>query len=93
MNAQPKKTWVISDDLASRVQELIEEGIVTSLDDIVEEGLAAIAEQGPPIDDATLREAVLPVLDAMEKDPSRAIPAEQVWAELRAHVARRRGGD
>jgi antitoxin ParD1/3/4 len=36
-----------------------------------------------------LREEVVPVYDAMEADPTRGIPAEQVLAALRAHRARR----
>lgn len=93
MNAQPKKTWILSDDLAARVQEMIEEGLVASLDEIVEEGILAIEEQGPPIDDETIRRAVEPVLRELELHPERAIPADQAWAEINAHIARRRGKD
>lgn len=36
-----------------------------------------------------LREDVAPAYDAMQKDPSRAVPAEQVLRNLRAHHAKR----
>ena len=36
-----------------------------------------------------LLEQVAPAYDAMHADPSRAIPAEQVFASLRVHHAER----
>ncbi len=88
MNASPKKTWILSDDLAARVQDMITDGTVAGLDEIVEAGLLAIAAEEPAIDDEALRRAVLPVIEEMDRDPGRAVPAEQVWAEIGAHIAR-----
>lgn len=37
-----------------------------------------------PLSNGWLREEVVPAYDAWKADPSRAIPAEEVFAELRA---------
>ncbi len=43
--------------------------------------------------DHWLREAVAPTSDAMAKDPGRGIPAEHVFAEIRARHAERMNRD
>jgi len=56
----------------------------------VRAGLTALSEQDEAVE-RWLRDEVVPVYDAMRADPSRAIPAEQVFSELRRHSDSIRG--
>jgi antitoxin ParD1/3/4 len=55
---------------------------------VIRAGLRALQE-GDVAVDRWLREEVVPVAVAMQADPSLAIPAEQVFGELRAIHAQR----
>ncbi len=93
MNVQRRTTWTLPDDLAAEVERLIAKGVVQDIAEIVANGLSAIEDQGAPFDDETLLRAAQPVLDAMERDPGRAIPFADAIAELDRRIARRRGKD
>lgn len=73
---------------SEEVARLITSGACADAGEVVAAGLAALAAQEDAIA-AWMRDAVLPADAALAADPARAIPAAQVFAELRAHHARR----
>ncbi|MBS7791556.1 type II toxin-antitoxin system ParD family antitoxin [Roseococcus sp. SDR] len=74
---------------AAEIERLLASGACADASEVVAAGLEALAAQESACFEAEIR----PVIEAMERDPSRAIPAGQVFAELRAHHARRLAGD
>ncbi|WP_431303567.1 ribbon-helix-helix domain-containing protein [Sediminicoccus sp. BL-A-41-H5] len=70
---------------AAEIERLLDSGACADPSEVVDAGLKALAAE---MDD-WLRREVLPVAQAMERDPSRAMSAEQAFAELRAHHQRR----
>ena len=62
---------------------MVAEGRYASASEVVQAGLEALQGFGVGIEH-WLRTEVAPVCDAMRADPSRGIPAEQVFAALRA---------
>jgi antitoxin ParD1/3/4 len=86
--AAEKRTITIPSEQARYVDRLVETGAYGSPSDVVSAGLRALQEKEAAVE-RWLREEVAPVYDAMEADPSRAIPADQVMAAIRArHSAR-----
>jgi len=77
--------------LAAEVERLIAEGVVQHIAEIVANGLSVIEDQGAALDDEALLRAAQPVLDAMDRDPQRAIPFSEAMAELDRRITRRRG--
>jgi antitoxin ParD1/3/4 len=73
---------------AAEIERLLACGICEDASEVVAAGLEALAARI----EAWLRDEVVPVAAAMEADPSRAMSLEQVFAELRAHHARRVAG-
>ena len=62
-------------------------GAYATASEVVRAGLRALQERDTVVE-RWLREEVVPVAAAMEADPSRGIPAEEVFAELRALYGR-----
>ncbi|PZQ10865.1 MAG: type II toxin-antitoxin system ParD family antitoxin [Ancylobacter novellus] len=82
------RTIALSDDQAAFVDDLVASGVYRSEEDVIRAGLDALRLREAEMADWLARE-VTPVIEALEADPSRAIPAEQVFADLRArHAAR-----
>jgi antitoxin ParD1/3/4 len=73
---------------ADRIEELVQSGAYPSAAEVIHEALTALDERNTRMEE-WLREEVLPVAEAYEADPSRGIPAEEVFARLRAHHAER----
>ena len=71
-------------DLQERVEARVRSGSYASASDVLRAGLRALDREEAAID-AVLRQMVQEALD----DPRAAIPADQVFAELRAHHADR----
>ena len=64
-----------------RIERLIDSGYCASTRDIIRRALDALENQ---IED-WLRKEVLPVCGEYDAHPERAIPAEEVFASIRAH--------
>jgi antitoxin ParD1/3/4 len=67
-----------------RIEALVSSGSYPSAAEVVREALLALEERDTSLED-WLREEVAPVYDAMEAHPERALTAEQVAENLRAH--------
>jgi len=83
-------TILLPAELAEEIARLVESGAYPDAGAVVAAGLEALGPSEAEIE-TWLREEVLPVVDEMDRDPSRAIPAAQVFAELRARYQRRVG--
>ena len=88
MPAVEKRTVSLPPAQASYIDSLVETGAFASASEVVRAGLRALQERDAAIE-RWLREEVVPVYDAMQADPGRGIPANEVAAALRAHHARR----
>lgn len=88
MATAAKRTVVLPVEQASYIDALVQSGAYASASDVVVAGLEALQDRNQSIE-GWLREEVLPAYDAVQADPSRLIPAEDVWAELQARRARR----
>jgi hypothetical protein len=91
MNAQPKKTWIISDELVEAVERLIESGDADDFEHIVATGVFALTEEDDPELIEFMEKEVRPSLEKLDRDPGIGIPLDEAWARLQAHIAKRRG--
>ncbi|MBW4092339.1 MAG: type II toxin-antitoxin system ParD family antitoxin [Proteobacteria bacterium] len=90
MTAVAKRTVSLPAEQAGWIDALVAQGAYASASEVVRAGLRALQERDAAVE-RWLREEVAPVFDAMQADPSRAIPADEVFQTLRAHHARRLG--
>jgi antitoxin ParD1/3/4 len=88
MSAAEKRTVSLPTEQASYIDSLVASGAYASASEVVRAGLRALQERDAAVE-RWLRQEVIPVYDAMEADPARGIPAEQVVASLRKRHAER----
>ncbi|HXK04892.1 MAG TPA: type II toxin-antitoxin system ParD family antitoxin [Verrucomicrobiae bacterium] len=92
MAAVEKRTISLPADQARYVDELVAAGGYASASEVVRAGLRALQERDAAVE-RWLREEVVPVYDAMEANPGRALDADQVKEALQAHhVGRLKAG-
>ena len=84
MPSPSKRTFSLPAAQARYIDRKVKSGAYASASEVVRAGLRALQERDEAME-RWLREEVVPVYEAYHADPSRAIPAEQVFAELRAH--------
>ena len=73
---------------ADYIDALVASGAYGSASEVVRAGVRALQERDAAVD-RWLREDVAATYDAMQRDPARAIPSEQVFAVIRARHADR----
>ena len=83
-----KRTFSLPSEQTGYIDSLVASGAYASGSEVVRAGLRALQERDAAVE-KWLREEVVTVCDAMEADPRRAIPAEQVFAAVRARHADR----
>ena len=88
MSAAEKRTFSLPREQASYIDDLVNSGAYATGSEVVRAGLRALQEREVAAE-RWLREEVVPVVLATQADPSRAIPADQVFAEIRELHARR----
>jgi antitoxin ParD1/3/4 len=88
MPAPEKRTFSLPAEQSDYIDSLVASGAYASASEVVRAGLRALRERDAAVE-RWLREEVAPVYDAMEADPTRGIPAEQVLASLHKHHAER----
>ena len=81
----------LTPELEQLVHRKVQTGRYTSASEVVRAGIRALQERDAAVE-RWLREDVAPVYDAMKADPSRGVPAEQVFASVRARHAQRLKG-
>jgi antitoxin ParD1/3/4 len=87
MAAAAKRTFSLPVEQAKFIDRQVKTGSYASGSEVVRAGLRALQERDAAID-RWLREEVVPVYDAMKANPARGIPAQRVFAEIRAHHAK-----
>lgn len=88
MSAIDRRTVSLPAEQAAFIDTQVALGSYGSTSDVVSEALRALEERDASVE-RWLYDEVLPVLDAMTADPSRGLSADQVFADLRAHHAKR----
>jgi antitoxin ParD1/3/4 len=88
MGASAKRTFSLPAEQSKFIDKQVKSGSYASGSEVVRAGLRALQERDAAVE-RWLREDVAPVYDAMKADPTRGIPAEKVFATIRAHHGRR----
>lgn len=86
MTSTQKRTFSLPSAQAKYIDKLVKSGGYASGSEVVRAGLRALKERDAAMEQ-WLREEVGPVYDAYQTDPSRAIPAEKVFDDVRRHHA------
>ena len=86
MSSPSKRTFSLPAAQSRYIDRKVKSGAYASASEVVRAGLRALQERDEAME-RWLREQVVPAYDAYHADPTRGIPAEQVFAELRAHHA------
>jgi len=88
--AQPKKrTFSLPAEQSRFIDRLVSSGAYASGSEVVRAGLRALQERDAAVE-RWLREEVAAVYDAVREGRSRAVPAEEVFAAVRARHADRK---
>jgi antitoxin ParD1/3/4 len=91
MAASQKRTISLPEEQASYIDGLVDSGSYASVSEVIRAGLRALQERDVAVE-RWLREEVVPIAAATQADPSRSIPAEQAFGDVRAlHAARGKG--
>jgi len=83
MAASEKRSFSLPSEQASCIDDLVASGTYVTSSEVIRAGLRALQERDAAVE-RWLREEVVPVVAAMRADPGRTIPAETVFAEIRA---------
>ena len=86
MSSPLKRTFSLPSEQVGFSDSLVASGACPSGSEVVRAGLEALQDRDATIEQ-WLRDEVAPAYDAMQADPSSAIPMEDVFAALRAHHA------
>jgi antitoxin ParD1/3/4 len=89
MAATAKRSFSLPAEQSAFIDAQVAAGTFASASEVVRAGLRALQERDAAVD-RWLREEVVPVYDRMMADPSRGIPARQVYENLRRHAAGRK---
>lgn len=84
-----KRTFSLPNEQGRYIDRLVKAGTYASASEVVRAGLRALEERDAAVE-RWLREEVVAAYDALEADPKRAIPAEDVFAAVRARHRERK---
>lgn len=85
-----KRTISLPAEQAEFIDAKVSSGTYASASEVVRAGLRALQERDAAVE-RWLREEVAPAYDAMKADPSRGVPLDRAFEEVRArHRARRK---
>lgn len=91
MASTEKRTVSLPPEHAAFVDKMVKSGDYASVSEVVRAGLRALQERDAAVE-KWLHDEVAPTYDAMQADPRRALSAEGVFADVRAHHAARLKG-
>ena len=86
MSAVQKRTFSLPAKQAKFIDAQVRSGAYASASEVVRAGLRALKERDAAMEQ-WLKLEVAPVYDAMKADPKRGLPANKVFAAIRAHHA------
>jgi len=88
MPSPEKRTFSLPVEQAGYIDNLVASGTYASGSEVVRAGLRALQERDAAVEKWLLEEVVA-VADSMQSNPGLAIPADQVFATIRARHADR----
>jgi antitoxin ParD1/3/4 len=88
MSAVAKRTVSLPVEQSSYVDQLVASGSYASASEVIRAGLRALQERDDAVE-RWLREDVASTYDAMQADPTRGIPAKDVFDQISARHADR----
>jgi antitoxin ParD1/3/4 len=88
MPRRAKRTFSLPPEEASYIDALVASGAYGSSGEVIRAGLHALRERDSTVE-RWLRDEVVPVCDAMQSDPGRAVSATEVAAAIDARHADR----
>jgi antitoxin ParD1/3/4 len=86
--AAEKRTFSLPSEQANYIDNLVASGTYATSSEVIRAGLRALQERDAVVE-RWLRDQVVPVAAAMQANPERAIPADQVFDEIRRLHAER----
>lgn len=92
MGAAEKRTFSLPTEQSNYIDKMVATGTYATSSEVIRAGLRALQERDAAVD-RWLREEVVPVAIAIQSNPERAIPAEQVFDDIRALHAKRKEGE
>ena len=78
-------------EMAQMVKSKVASGEYASESEVIRDGLRVLAARDQAVDN-WLREEVLPVYDEIAADAGKAVPANEAWARIEAHISGRKTG-
>lgn len=88
MSSIEKRTISLPAEHAAFIDAKVASGAYATASEVVRAGLRALQERDAAVE-RWLRDEVATAYDAMKADPKRGIPADTVFAEIRARHAQR----
>ena len=83
-----KRTVSLPSEQGRFIDGLVKSGAYASASEVVRAGLRALEERDEAVE-RWLRTEVVQAYDELDADPGSAVPAEEVFTELRRHIAKR----
>jgi len=83
-----KRTVSLPSEQSRYIDQLVGSGAYASASEVVRAGLRALEERDSAVE-RWLRTEVVQAYDELDADPGSAVPAEEVFTELRKHIANR----
>jgi antitoxin ParD1/3/4 len=78
-------TITLPHEMAQMVKSKVQSGEYASESEVIRDGLRTLAMRDAAIE-KWMANDVIPTLDALEADPSRAVPVQDAWRRIQAHM-------